>query len=172
MSRPFSETLHCRVQVSTYMLTLNRGVHAVVLAVVLALSLYRPILLLLAPVIAMSHHREQRRIRLSGAGSIHQLRWAAGDQWTWRRNDGREVRGRLLDATVLGHYAVILRLRSEQRRFGTTTVLLAADGLAPAVHRRLRARLTLWQPERAEADAYELMPEWLSRLRTVARARR
>lgn len=147
----------------------NHCVHGAALAVVLALALYRPILVLLVPLLALSYNRAVRTLRLGAAGSVVALRWTANDELTWQRRDGREVRGRLRHATVLGHHAVLLRLSAGQRRFAATPVLLAGDSLAPEVHRRLRARITLWQPARSEIDFFEPVQERLSNLRAAVR---
>src|SRR5699024_4864632 len=148
----------------------NLWLHAAALAVVLALALYRPLLLLCVPVVVFSYWHRRRDLRLLRADSIGELRWGADDRWTWLLNSGQSARGRLLHATVLGRYFVLLRLRGEGRRFTTLTVPLAADSLAPDVHRRLRARLTLWRPDEDTHDAAALLQSSVSRLRAfVAR---
>lgn len=172
MSAAWAETLHCRVRVSGAMLALNRWVHAGLLVVVLVLSAQRPALLLLLCLPASSYYLGRRAIRLCHNRSITALRWTTDDHWIWQRRDGREVRGRLLHAIVLNHYAVWLRLRPEHRRVGSTAVWLAADSLAPDVHRRLRVRLTLWQPEHAEPHGVDAFQQRLSNLWATVRRRR
>lgn len=172
MSGAFAETLHCRVRVSGYLLAFNRVVHASAFAVMLALAWYRPYLLIALPVLGLSCWRAERAIRLRRPDSVLRLRWAEGNHWMWQQNNERIVRGQLLDATVIGPHVVILRLRAAHRRFGTAAVLLAADSLAPDVHRRLRACLTLWQPEDVALDFISRLQQRLSSLRAVVQRRR
>lgn len=167
MSRPFTETLHCEVRVSARALAFNRGIHGLAFAVVAALALYRPLLLACVPVIALSFRQAARMIRLSHARSVRHLRWLPHGPWVWQRNDGAEYRGHLRHATVLGRHGVILRLRAERQRVGTTTVVVMADSLPAATHRRLRARLTLWQPP---DDTFDLLAGVQDRLARIAAA--
>lgn len=154
MSNVFADTLHCSVRVSAWQLAFNRYVHALALAVTLAVALYRPAFLLLTIAIGVSYVVELRRARLGTRKSVHVMRWQADGNWVWQRRDGVSVRGTLTGATVLGRHAVILRLLPEGRRMVATPVFLPADSLAPDTHRRLRARLTMWYPASRTARSH------------------
>lgn len=164
---PFVETLHCPVYVSARLCAFNRCVHAGAMGIVLALAVYRPAMLLLVAAVAYSYLYNRRGLRLQSGASISRLLWLPDQSWTWRTNDGRRIDGRLLDATVLGRFFVLLRLQADDPNTGVTTVALAADSLPPEVHRRLRARLTLWRPESHAHDPAALLQDHFARLRSL-----
>ncbi|HLQ85461.1 MAG TPA: protein YgfX [Salinisphaeraceae bacterium] len=162
MSNPFTATLVCRVRVSAQLSAINRCSHAAALAVILMLGLYRPLLLLLLPALAFSFQRSRGKIYLQSENSIVFLRWLPDDRLFWQVRDGREYSGHLRAAIVFGEHAAFLRLRPAHRRFATTALLLPRDSLAPHQHRRLRARLTIWQPPQPWHHCRQLLRQWLA----------
>jgi len=145
-------------------------VHAAALLLIMALAWYRPALLLLLVPVALSfcYCRMQTAARMRTG--VCRLLWDAEGTWTWWRNDGQYAHGRLLGATVMGRHLVILRLRNERHRWRTTMLCLAGDSLDTASHRRLRARLTLWQP--AAADPIQHLRQRIAVLWARLRLRR
>lgn len=166
VNNAFSGSLHCRLRASSHMHVFIRCAHALAAAIVLLLALYRPWLLLAVPVLALSYYRCRRRTDLSARAAVHQLLWVADNRWIWWRNDGQEVHGHLVGASVLGDYLVILRLRGDHGRLRAISVCLPDDSLDAQTHRRLRAGLTLWRPERG-ADSSGFAGAFRQRARGV-----
>lgn len=165
MDNPFVRTLYCRVCVSRWLCQFNSYAHVLALAVILALSLYRPVLSGLALAVLYSCWWQRRALRLQRNHSICRLRWRPDDTWLWQLRDGTECKGGLVHATVLGRFFVLLHLRRQGQKWGTTAVPLAADSLSAEAHRHLRARLTLWAPERRGHDAMALLQGHMGRMK-------
>lgn len=159
---PFAARLSARVRVSPRLCRFNRWVHALALGVLLAMALYRPSLLPLSLVIGVSFWSLRRRVLLAAAHSVCWLSWADDGHWTWQTRAGQRHQGYLQHATVLGRHCVFLQLRATEHRFATV-VPLAADSMLPSIHRRLRARLTLWSPPAHDRD--DLLQVGIERLR-------
>lgn len=168
---PFSRTLYCDIRVSALLCAVNAYAHAVALGVVLALALYRPLLLLLMLPVMCGCWRQRSALQLRRARSICALSWHVDDRWTWRRRDGAAVEGALVHATVVGRLCVVLHLREQGRKIGSTAVPLAYDSLAPDVHRHLRARLTLWTPAPPPHDPMTLLNDQVARLKSFVSRR-
>jgi len=71
--------------------------------------------------------------------------WSADGGWTLRLTDHDDLPATLVSFRVLGVF-VLLRLSTEQ---GTRVLLLAPDNSDADIHRRLRMRLAILQPDRA-----------------------
>lgn len=155
---------HGTVRMSPRLRWFNLGIHAVAMAVVMLLAWNRPLLTLLLPLVIGSGWHCRRGLLLQRKRSVHALCWQLDGHWLWQRRDGSEVSGRLLEATVLGRFCVLLRLQAQDRRFITTTVILASDSLPSTAHRHLRARLTLWQADRQPSAAMAWLRQQRQRL--------
>lgn len=168
---PFTKTLYCRVHVSTRLCAFSRYAHAAAAAIVVALALYRPLLILFLPAVALSYWCTRRALLLKRAESVCALRWLPDQTWIWQLKNGRRVEGQLVDATVLGSFFVLLQLRPEGQKIGVTAVPLAIDSLSSVDHRHLRARLTLWSPQMQTDEVAGLFQHHVAKLRTLVSRR-
>lgn len=164
---PLLRSLHCQLQPSAWLGAFNLSSHALALAVIAALALYRPWLLLLALVVVISFWHCRRNLRLISKHSVVSLRWHADGTLTWRRRDGVTAAGALVHATVLGRFCVCLRLRPDTCRWTSISIPLAGDSLSPAAHRQLRVRLTLWSASQHGLGIAVLVREHIGRFKAL-----
>ena len=137
--------LECRP--SRYLLIALMCVHGCALLVLLPLPMAWWIKLPLALAIMaqwlVSWHRT---IALTAPLAVKRLVWTGNDGWELIGGDGARRKARLLPASYVHPWLVILRFLTEDKH--GCAVILPRDGLDPDSHRRLRVQLRLQLSER------------------------
>ena len=143
MTDAFSGTLHLKRFASNTPRVLLGSLYGIAFAVLAVLSVDRPSLAFVLPLVAACAWQADRHARLLGDSAIKRLRWAEDGRWSWQTTIGSWHDAELRTAVTFGTTLVVLGLSDPKRSRRLRYCVCFRDGLDADTHRRLRARLTV-----------------------------
>jgi toxin CptA len=140
-SNSFASTVDLSLRPSIRALRWLFGLHALLLALLMATGLpAAPMLVLLVAVAGSWLWLRRHPVLGFGPKAITRLIWHADDSWTAEHANGMRTEGELAADSIVHPSLLLLRLRTPDRR--SVSRLILGDEMDAESLRRLRARLT------------------------------